>query len=155
MARGRHEPPSPKGLFLWHKEDSHSGQASLISPHCGVWKGVWGTWAPFRLPKFVHVHPVFRVSHGLCVKYPLRKIEIFKKEKRRAGFKPGCLRELRSGGGPGMPVVLSNVQSSQLAMLYSRWGRVLGSMSWTSQSSIVSLEALWESPGLQRGWTSL
>lgn len=39
VARGRQE-PSPKGLFLWHKEDGQSGQASLLSPHDGVWRGV-------------------------------------------------------------------------------------------------------------------
>lgn len=72
MARGRHE-PSPKGLFLWHKEDIQSRQASLILPQWGVWRGIWGTWTPFPIPKSMHVHPVFRINHSLCAKYLLEK----------------------------------------------------------------------------------
>ena len=36
-----------------------------------------GTCTPFPIVKSVHVHPVFRISLGLCAKYPLKKIEIF------------------------------------------------------------------------------
>ena len=42
--RRRHE-PSPKGLFLWHKEDSLDKQDS--SPPWGIWRGCFG-----------HLHPV-------------------------------------------------------------------------------------------------
>ena len=42
---------------------------------------VSGTCILFPILKSVHVHPVFRISLGLCAKYPLKKIEIFKKTK--------------------------------------------------------------------------
>lgn len=61
----------------------------------------------------------------------------------------GCLRRLHSVGGPGILLeCLSNAQSPRRSAL----GALVLSF-WTPQSSMVSLEALRESPVLQRGWT--
>lgn len=68
--------PNRKDLLLWHKEDSQSGQVKCTSPH---WRGR-GTWSLSPMVKSMHVHPVFRVTHGLCAKYLLKKIEILKKK---------------------------------------------------------------------------
>lgn len=34
----------------------------------------------------MHIHPVFRVTHGLCAKYLLKKIEILKKQKQKTSW---------------------------------------------------------------------
>lgn len=42
----------------------------------------------------MHVHPVFRITHGLCAKYLLKKIEILKKKIKTS-------RVNSSPAGPG------------------------------------------------------
>ena len=65
----------------------------------------------------------------------------------------GCLRRLHSVGGPGILLeCLSNAQSPRRFALGPEGGALVLSF-WTPQSSMVSLEALRESPVLQRGWT--
>jgi len=94
MARGRHE-PTPKGLFLWHKEDGHSGQASLISPHWGVWRGVWGFMDPISHTQ-IHACPpcIPHKSQPLCKIPAGKKIIIKKKKKTGVG---SCLAVSRGG----------------------------------------------------------
>lgn len=72
--RRRHE-PSPKVYFFGTKRTVWTSKTHL---HPGESGGdVSGTCILFPILKSVHVHPVFRISLGLCAKYPLKKIEIF------------------------------------------------------------------------------
>lgn len=126
-------------------------QASAL--HTGESGGVsGGSWTPYPTPKSMHVHPVFRISHSLCAKYPMEKKKILKKNGGR--FMPGCFQGWLSGGSPGMPVFeMFLCPNGPRHMAIEDGALVLHS--WTPQSSMVSLEALRESPGLQQGWTSL
>lgn len=49
--------------------------------------------------KSMHIHPVFRVTHGLCAKYLLKKKKYFFKNQNESGkFKPGCSQVEAPGG---------------------------------------------------------
>lgn len=110
----------------------------------------------------MHVHPVFRVTHGLCAKYLLKKkkrIEIFKKAKTTTKKNPSLVNSSLSVSRSCSQVEVPEGQFFKCSTVLARRlhvdieGRV--QVLPGSQSSMVSLEALRDSLVLQRCWPSL
>lgn len=102
------------GLSRERREPNLKDFISLAQRGQSIWtskahlSSLWGTWRTcslFPTLKSMHLHPVFPVSHGLCAKYLLKKIEIFKKKKWVSSrLAVGVGLGVLSGGGPGKPV---------------------------------------------------
>lgn len=115
---------------------------------------------PIPHDQTMHVHPVFRVTHGLCAKYLLKKkkrIEILKKQQQQKT--PSLVNSSHSVSRSCSQVEVPEGQFFKCSTVLARRlhvdieGRV--QVLPGSQSSMVSLEALRDSLVLQRCWPSL